>query len=165
MKIQLKYATPFTVPTVLPHAPFEGDESQDICCDEYEITPCFPDAFAEGKATVALVKIFSKCGTTTLDCVARKTGEGVTVCGRGSDEEGPEAVFEGAENALNAVWGIEFPEFTVIGEIESSYGRFPSISAYQTAKRAVKAAQRGTLTAEDLDSVLDRHGNRLTLAA
>jgi hypothetical protein len=141
VKINIKYNSAFSIPTVLPHAPFEGDEQSDICCDEVTVKPCFSEPFKAGRAVVAEVIVSSRCGTTTMNCVARMVDGGIQVCGRGGDAEGPEAVFEGAERALNSVWGIEFPPYEVQGDIESSYGRFKTLDGYRDAKAAVKAIQ------------------------
>lgn len=70
------------------------------------------------------------------------------------------ATYSGAYAALNAVWGVQFPD-CVIEDIKSSYGRFKTLWAYRLARRAlqmVKTAEaNGTIPA--LQRVLMEHGD------
>ena len=124
MKAKLYYYKEFFIPRELPHAWRDDTPPGD---------DIFQDAvFVDGGELVVL----SAYGTTRIP-MARvvKTKDDFRV------KKGTIAYYEGAFNAMNAVWGVKWPDHKR-GEChgydaESTYGFFPSLYQYMVFRQAI----------------------------
>lgn len=124
MKAKLYYYKEFFIPRELPHAWRDDVPSGNTI---------FQDAvFVDGDELV----VSSACGTTRIPMArVTETKDGFRV------KKGTMAYYEGAFNALNAVWGVKWPSHER-GEchgydVESTYGFFPSLYQYMAFRKAI----------------------------
>ena len=145
MKTQITYTTGFSIPKALPHAFDPEEDSSDIFGDSVEVVG--------GKLILQ-----SKCGSTTF-LQWEEEGNAFLI-------PATTARYEGAYCALNAVWGIDFPQFT-LGGVDSSYGHFKTMAGYELARRAVTFARiadtnnASPAASAAMDGIADEHGNPL----
>ncbi len=127
MKAKLYYYKEFFIPRELPHAWRDDVPPEDTIFQDV--------VFVDGDELV----VSSAHGTTRIPMKYVKyvveTEDGFRV------KKGAEAYYEGAFNALNAVWGVEWPSHER-GEcygydVESTYGFFPSLHQYMAFRKAV----------------------------
>lgn len=120
MKCRVEFKKSFFIPENLPNGFFEDEEENNICQDVIEV---IDDRLV----------LSSRCGVTTFRKFRKVTG--------GWAIPAQVATFEGAYNALNAIHGIDFPDWHIVGTIKSSYGEFKTLSGYELAREAISAAR------------------------
>ncbi|MES2985956.1 MAG: hypothetical protein V4686_02410 [Patescibacteria group bacterium] len=118
MKAKLNYLDSFTIPTNLPHA--EGDTCHDILGDSVGICE---------KHGVKMLCLSSNKGSTFFHSW-RDAGDHYIIPADTTAE------YEGAYHALNAVWGIKFPDCDV-SYIESTIGNYNKLADYEKARRLI----------------------------
>ena len=129
MEVKVKFEKEFFIPANLPNGYFEDDEPNNICHDVIEV---IDDRLV----------LSSRCGSTTFRQFRKVDGGWVIPA--------QVATYKGAYNALNAIYGVEFPDWQIVGTIKSSYGEFKTLSGYELAREAISAvrAADGNGTAE-----------------
>jgi hypothetical protein len=123
MKASIVYSRGFRIPKVLPHcSPRDNDEgeNQDNIFNDEVFVHQVP-----GSGQV--LRLMSRCGCTDFRDWDEEENEHFYIYGDCW------AKYDGARGALNAVWGIEFPECTVT-DIESSLGKFDTLEDYDYAR-------------------------------
>lgn len=120
MKTTLKFMQEFRIPKILPHAGPRPDE-----CEEEWSNFCYDYVAAGPEGSLELT---SNCGTTTFPNGTWSEGDDAFTISAETT-----AHYDGAYAAINAVWGIDFPECG-IGAVESTYGNFPSVEEYEAAR-------------------------------
>ena len=113
MKAKIVYSTEFIIPKILPHAELASAGNEEIFGDSVD---------------------YSNMGITL------KSNHGETHFWNYRVEQDyfvipadTMATYKGARRALNAVWGIEFPE-CVVTNVESTIGRFETLEDYDRAR-------------------------------
>lgn len=119
MKATLKFAAAVIITKTLPHE--AGDKPSDFYWDSVGVV--------EGQLVLG-----SKCGSTSFSNWEDKDDHYVVPATA-------RVAYEGARNALNAVWGVEFPTCEVT-EVESTIGRFENLEDYDEARRLVLPLMR-----------------------
>jgi len=119
MKCKVEFEKAFYIPQNLPNGYFEDEEENNICQDVIEVR--------DGRLVLS-----SRCASTTFREFREVAG--------GWAIPAQVATYKGAYNALNAVYGIKFPKWNIIGTIESSYGEFKTVAGYELAREAIRAA-------------------------
>ena len=120
MKCKVEFKEAFFIPENLPNGYFEDEEENNICQDVIEVRD-------------DRLVLSSRCGVTTFRQF-RKVDGGWAIPAQ-------TARFEGAYNALNAIQGIDFPDWHIVGTIKSSYGEFETLAGYELAREAISAAR------------------------
>ena len=150
MKCKVEFEKAFVIPANLPNAYFEDDEEENNIC--HDVIEVIDDRLV----------LSSLCGSTTFRQFREVDG--------GWEVSAQIAAYEGAYNALNTIYGIKFPDWHIVGVIQSSYGEFRTLAGYELAREAISAARtadgNGT-AAEALDALksLQSFIHRLKISA
>jgi len=140
MECKVEFEKAFFVPANLPNAYFDDEDYNDICQDVIEVRD-------------DRLVLSSLCGSTAFRNFRKVDG--------GWEVAPQVATYKGAYNALNAVYGIKFPAWHIVGTIKSSYGEFKTLSGYELAREAIRFAVRADSNgsaAEALDALKSLQG-------
>ncbi len=119
MKANIIFKSDLFIPKMLPHQ--EAEESDDIFGDN--VGPTKHDVYGD-------VLCLSSNHGSTYFWEWRDEGDHYIV------PADSRAFYEGARNALNAVWGITFPSCEVT-QVQSTIGHFETLYDYEQARRLV----------------------------
>ncbi len=120
MKAVIRYSVEFTIPKLLPHAK----------CEENDNT-IFRDTVG---VRDGYLQLDSHCGNTRFQSWTENEDSYII-------PSWGYAHYDGAWGAMNAVWGITFPECKV-GQIESSYGKYQTLAHYEFARNILDPLKR-----------------------
>ena len=132
MECKVEFEKAFFVPANLPNAYFDDEDYNDICQDVIEVRD-------------DRLVLSSLCGSTAFRNFRKVDG--------GWEVAPQVATYKGAYNALNSVYGIEFPAWHIVGTIKSSYGEFKTLSGYELAREAIRAAVRADSNGSSVEAL------------